>query len=96
MCHKHTHTHTHTHIFHPYVAPSDYGAHTNFRLGPFSNDVRRLSVNASIVNEDIPEDAEMFRVSLTLDPDDRNRLGSRVTVSPDEATVTIYDDTDGR
>ena len=45
----------------------------------------------SIVNDIIPEDAEMFRVSLTLDPDDRNRLGSRVTVSPDEATVTIED-----
>ena len=58
--------------------------------------MRRLSVNASIVNEDIPENAEMFRVSLTLDPDDRNRLGSRVIVSLDEATVTIYDDTDGR
>ena len=45
----------------------------------------------SIVNDIIPEDAEMFRVSLTLDPDDRNRLDSRVTVSPDEATVTIED-----
>ena len=50
----------------------------------------------SIVNDDIPEDAEIFRVSLTLDPDDRNRLGSRVIVSPDVATVTINDDTDGR
>ena len=50
----------------------------------------------SIVNEDIPEDAEIFRVSLTLDPDDRNRLGSRVIMSPDVATVTIYEDNDGR
>ena len=58
--------------------------------------MRRLSFNVSILNDGIPEDAEMFRVSLTLDPDDRNRLGSRVTVSPDEATVTINDDTDGR
>ena len=49
----------------------------------------------SIVNDNIPEDAEMFRVSLTLDPADRNRLGSRVTVSPDETTVTI-EDNDGR
>ena len=57
--------------------------------------MRQLSFNVSIVNDDIPEDAEMFRVSLTLDPDDRNRLGSRVMVSPDEATVTI-NDTDGR
>ena len=45
----------------------------------------------SIVNDNIPEDAEMFRVSLTLDPDGRNRLGGRVIVSPDEATVTIED-----
>ena len=50
----------------------------------------------SIVNDDIPEDAELFRVSLTLDPDDQNRLGSRVIVSPDEATVTINEDNDGR
>ena len=50
----------------------------------------------SIVNDDIPEDSEMFRVRLTLDPDDRNRLGSRVMVSPDEATVTINEDNDGR
>ena len=57
--------------------------------------MRRLSFNVSIVNDDIPEDAEMFRVSLTLDPDDRNRLGSRVIVSPDEATVTIHDN-DGK
>ena len=49
----------------------------------------------SIVNDNIPEDAEMFRVSLTLDPDDRNRLGSRMTVSPDVATVTIQDN-DGK
>ena len=90
------HTHTHNHINPSSVAPSDYGALTNFRLGPFSNDVRRLSVNVSIVNDDIPEDAEIFRVSLTLDPDDRNRLGSRVIVSPDVATVTINEDNDGR
>ena len=50
----------------------------------------------SIVNDDIPEDAEMFTVSLTLDPDDQNRLGSRVIVSPDEANVTINEDNDGR
>ena len=50
----------------------------------------------SIVNDDIPEDTELFRVSLTLEPDDRNRLGSRVIVSPDEANVTIDEDNDGR
>ena len=48
------------------------------------------------MNDDILEDAEMFRVSLTLDPDDRNRLGSRVIVSPDEAAVTVNEDNDGR
>ena len=50
----------------------------------------------SIVNDDIPEDIKMFIVSLTLDPDDRNRLGSRVIVSPDEAAVTINEDNNGR
>ena len=49
----------------------------------------------SIVNDNIPEDAEMFNVSLTLEPDDQARLGNRVTVSPDVATVTILDD-DGK
>ena len=42
----------------------------------------------SIVNDIIPEDAEMFRVSLTLDNDGQTDF---VTVSPDEATVTIED-----
>ena len=58
--------------------------------------MRRLSFNVSIVNDNIPEDAEVLRVSLTLDPDVRNRLGSHVIVSPDEATVTINEDNDGR
>ena len=86
---KHTHTCTH---FHPFVAPSDYVALTNFRLGPFSNDVRELSYNVSIVNDSIPEDSEMFRATLTLEGADQAEL---VTVSPDEADVTIQDN-DGR
>ena len=47
----------------------------------------------SIVNDNITEDAEMFNVSLTLDPVDQDRLGNRtrVTVSPGVATVTIQD-----
>ena len=45
----------------------------------------------SIVNDDIPEDTELFRARLTLDPADRARLGNRVTVSPDVATVIIQD-----
>ena len=80
---------------HPSVAPGDYGALTNFSLGPFNNDVRQLSFNVSIVNDDIPEDTEMFRVRLVLDPADRARLGNRVTVSPDVATFIIQD-SDGK
>ena len=63
-----------------------------FGLGSLNNDdVRELSFNVSIVNDNIPEDVEMFNVSLTLDPADQARLGNRVTVSPDVATVTIQD-----
>ena len=87
-----THTHTHTQ---PSVAPVDYGNLTNFCLGPFNNDVRQLSFNVSIANDNIPEDAEMFIVSLTLDSAAQDRLDNRVTVSPDVATVTIQDD-DGK
>ena len=56
--------------------------------------MRQLSFNVSIVNDNSTEDAEMFSASLTLDPTDRARLGNRtrVTVSPDAATVTIQDD----
>ena len=46
----------------------------------------------TIGNDSIPEDAEMFNVSLTLDPADQARLGNRVTVSPHVATFTIQDD----
>ena len=49
----------------------------------------------SIVNDNILEDVEMFNVSLTLSPADRVRLGNRVIVSPDVATITIQDD-DGK
>ena len=57
--------------------------------------MRQLSFNLSIVNDSVPEDAETFNVSLTLDPADQARLGNRVIVSPDVATVTIQDD-DGK
>ena len=46
----------------------------------------------SIVNDMIPEDNETFTANLTLLPADRARLGTRVTVNPDLATVTIEDD----
>ena len=89
----HTHTHTHTHIY-SCVATSDvdYNALTNFHLGPFSDDVRELSFNVSIVNDSTPEGDEMFRVSLTLDSAGQDRLSSRIRVSPNVATVTIQDD----
>ena len=74
------------------VAAGDYGNLTNFPLGPFNNSVRQLSFTVSIVDDSIPEDIEMFNISLTLAPADQARLGNRVTVSPDVATVTIQDD----
>ena len=57
--------------------------------------MRQISFNVSIVNESIPEDAEMFSAGLTLDPADQARLGNRFTVSPDVATITIQDN-DGK
>ena len=54
--------------------------------------MRQLSFNVSIVNDMIPEDNEDFTASLTLAPADRTRLGTRVTVQPDLANVTIQDD----
>ena len=85
------HAHTHTHTFHRYVAPGDYGSLTKFFLGPFNDSVDQLSFNVSVVNDNIPENAEMFSASLTLDPADQTRLGNRVTISPDVATVTLQD-----
>ena len=81
-----------SHTTHLSIAPSDYGALTDFPLGPFSNSVRQLSFNVSIVNDAIPENDEYFTVRLTLLPADQARLGNRVTVQPDLATVTILDD----
>ena len=57
--------------------------------------MRQLSFDVSIVNDNITEDAETFTARLTLDPADQARLGNRVRVSPDVATVTI-NDTDGK
>ena len=90
--HSHALTHIQPHTIRLSIAPSDYGALTDFSLGPFSNSVRQLSFNVSIVNDVIPENNEDFTASLTLAPADRARLGTRVTVNPDLATVTIQDD----
>ena len=57
--------------------------------------MRQLSFSVSDANDNITEDAETFSVRLTLDPADQARLGNRVTVSPNVATVTIQDD-DGK
>ena len=81
-----------SHVTYLPIAPSDYDALTGFLLGPFSNSVRQLSFNVSIVNDTIPEDDEDFTVRLTLLPADQARLRNRVTVRPDLATVTILDD----
>ena len=94
--HTHTHKHTHTHfIFYSSVAPGDYGNLTNFRIGPFNDDVRQLCFNVPIVNDNITEDAEMFNVSLTLDSAERAELVGNVTLFPDVVTVTILDN-DGK
>ena len=84
-----SHTYMQSHTTHLSIAPSDYGALTDFLLGPFSNSVRQLSFNVSIVNDAIPEDDEDFTARLTLSPAD---VGKSVTVDPDLATVTILDD----
>ena len=88
--HKHIFAHTCAHIF-IYIDHDDYGFLSNFHLGPFKNDVHQLSFNVSVVDDDIPEDTELFRISLAIVPADRARLGNRVTVSPDVGTVTIQD-----
>ena len=74
------------------VAPGDYSALNNFHLGPFNNDVRQLSFNVSIVNDNIPEDDKIFGTRLTLYPADQARLANHVTVSPNVATATVQDD----
>ena len=57
--------------------------------------MRQLSFSVPIVNDNTTEDAETFSARLTLDPADQARIGNRVRVSPDVATVTI-NDTDGK
>ena len=54
--------------------------------------MRQLSFDVPIANDNITEDAETFSARLTLHPADQARLGNRVTVSPDVATVTVQDD----
>ena len=84
--------HVYAHILFIYIAPGDYRALTNFHLGPFNNDVRQLSFNVSVGKDNIPENDEMFRARLTLEPADQR---NRVIVSPHVATLTIQDN-DGK
>ena len=84
-----------THTFHPSVAPHDYGGLKYSRLGPFNSSMHQLSFDVPLANDNVTEDAETFSARLTLDPSDQARLGNRVRVSPDVATVTIQD-TDGK
>ena len=91
-CTTHTHTYMQSRTIHLSIAPGDYGALTGFSLGPFNDSVRQLFFNVSIVNDMNPEDDETFIANLTLSPADQARLGNRVTVQPDSATVTILDD----
>ena len=83
-----------THTHYSSVAAGDYGNLTNFCLGPFNNDVRQLSFDVSVVDDDIPEDTELFRARLALDSADQARFGNHMTVSPDVATFTIIEDND--
>ena len=57
--------------------------------------VVQLSFNVSVVNDNIPEDAEMFSASLTFDPADQDEPVDIVTVLPDVAMVTILNN-DGK
>ena len=54
--------------------------------------MHKLSFNVPVMNDNIPEDAEMFNVSLTFDIADQ---GNRIIVSPNIAMVTIKDN-DGK
>ena len=57
--------------------------------------MRQLSFEVSIVNDSIPEDAEVFSASLTLRSAERAELVGNVTVLPAVATATIVDN-DGK
>ena len=82
----------HSHSIH---IAGDYGALTEFSLGPFNNNVRELSFNVSIVDDTIPEEDEVFIASLTLSPGNQATFGNLVIVVPDSANFTIQDE-DGK
>ena len=57
-----------------------------FRNSPFNSDTHRQCLNVEIVNDDVPEDAESFTVTIS------NSVPSpSITVEPAEATITILD-----
>ena len=82
---------THSHAYLPLPVYTSHST-ADFRLGPFSNDVRELSFNVSIEDDMIPEENEEFTATLTLSPADQARFGNFVMVAPDLASITIMDD----
>ena len=68
---------------------TDFTPISNLSVGPFSNTTRRQCFSVEITNDMIPEDMESFFLDLTTRPGDTL---PRVTISPDEAEVTINDD----
>ena len=73
-----------------FTVPGDYGAvdflNEPFRGRPFNTDNRRQCFNVSIVNDEIPENAEYFNVTIS-----NSEPSPLVRVQPDEAMVTILD-----
>ena len=53
----------------------------------FDRDTRRIPVGIDVIDDLISERMEIFGVDLQLDFPD----SSRITISPDSATVTILD-----
>ena len=57
-------------------------------MGPFSNTTRLQCFPVEIINDMIREDNERFFLNMTTGP---GEMLPRVTISPDEAEVTIND-----
>ena len=68
---------------------NDFTPINNLDVGPFSNTQRRQCFSVEIIDDMIREDMETFFLVLTTRP---GEMLNRVTISPDEAEVTINDD----
>jgi len=62
---------------------------TNQIVGPFSNSQRRECFLVEITDDTIPENSENFFLDLVPPP---GEMLERVTISPNQTTVTIEDD----